>query len=123
MPTDPLERIREIRREIRRLELRELFTWMERRRVPEIITDSELEEIRTAREELLEQLEKYETRHLIRKAESWGIEVPYKLDELGTIIQSELERVAADSGYLVKLAHHPRGRQVKVDDDRQRFAI
>src|SRR5258706_9971691 len=33
-------------------------------------------------------------------------------DELGTIIQSELERVAADSGYLVKLAHDPRGRQV-----------
>src|ERR1041384_2782940 len=44
-------------------------------------------------------------------------------DELGTIIQSQLERIAADSGYLVKLAHDPRGRQVEVDDDRQRFAI
>src|SRR5437870_798842 len=44
-------------------------------------------------------------------------------DELGTIIQSELERVAADSGYLVKLAHDPCGRQVEVNDDRQRFAI
>src|SRR2546421_3201632 len=44
-------------------------------------------------------------------------------DELGTIVQSELERVAADSGYLVKLAHDPRGRQVKVNRDRQRLAI
>src|SRR5213075_1657807 len=44
-------------------------------------------------------------------------------DELGTIVQSELERVAADSGYLFKLAHDPRGRQVEVNDDRQRFAI
>src|SRR5215467_2672243 len=44
-------------------------------------------------------------------------------DELGTIIQSELERIAALRGYLVKLAHHPLGRQVEVDDDRERFAI
>src|SRR5713101_6178548 len=44
-------------------------------------------------------------------------------DELGTIVQSELERVAAESGYLVKLAHDPRGRQVKVNRDRQRLAI
>src|SRR5262249_11708586 len=44
-------------------------------------------------------------------------------DELWAIIDSELERIAALRGYLVKLAHHPHGRQVKVDDDRQRFAI
>src|SRR5438045_5238154 len=44
-------------------------------------------------------------------------------NELGTIVQSELERVAADSGYLVKLAHHPRGRQVEVNHDRQGLAI
>src|SRR2546425_6282632 len=44
-------------------------------------------------------------------------------DKLGTIIQSELERIAADSGYLVKLTHDPRGRQVKVNRDRQRLAI
>src|SRR5437773_1595408 len=44
-------------------------------------------------------------------------------DELRTIVQSELERVAADSGYLVKLAHDPRGRQVKVNRDGQRLAI
>src|SRR5258707_10726423 len=44
-------------------------------------------------------------------------------DELRTVVCSELERVAADSGYLVKLAHDPRGRQVKVNRDRQRLAI
>src|SRR5437588_5596290 len=44
-------------------------------------------------------------------------------DELWTVVCSELERVAAQRGYLVKLAHDPRGWQVEVNDDRQRFAI
>src|SRR6266852_4043325 len=44
-------------------------------------------------------------------------------DELWTIVCSELERVAADSGYPFKLAHHPLGCQAEVDFDRQRFTI
>jgi YD repeat-containing protein len=38
-------------------------------------------------------------------------------DELRTVVCSELERVAAQRGYLIKLAHDPLGRQVKVDRD------
>src|ERR1700681_1004805 len=44
-------------------------------------------------------------------------------DELRTVVCSELEGIAADSGYPFKLAHHALGRQAEVDCDRQRFAI
>src|SRR3977135_140418 len=44
-------------------------------------------------------------------------------DELRTVVSSELEGIAADSGYPFKLAHHALGRQAEVDFDRQRFAI
>src|SRR5258708_11368483 len=44
-------------------------------------------------------------------------------DKLRTVVCSELEGIAADSGYPFKLAHHPLGRQAEVDFDRQRFAI
>src|SRR5258706_4246376 len=44
-------------------------------------------------------------------------------DELRTVVCSELEGIAADSGYPFKLAHHSLGRQAEVDCDRQRFAI
>src|SRR5258708_32043284 len=44
-------------------------------------------------------------------------------DELWTVVCSELEGIAADSGYPFKLAHHSLGRQAEVDFDRQRFAI
>src|SRR5260221_12512154 len=44
-------------------------------------------------------------------------------DELRTVVCSELEGIAADSGYPFKLAHHSLGRQAEVDCDRQRFTI
>src|SRR6267378_6259063 len=44
-------------------------------------------------------------------------------DELRSVVCSELEGIAADSGYPFKLAHHPLGRQAEVHCDRQRFAI
>src|SRR2546430_13855839 len=44
-------------------------------------------------------------------------------DELRTVVCSELEGIAADSGYPFKLAHHPLGGQAEVHRDRQRFAI
>src|SRR5712691_7559116 len=44
-------------------------------------------------------------------------------DELRTIVQSQLERIAASSGYAVKRAYHAFGRQAEIDFDRQRFAI
>src|SRR5881394_1332334 len=44
-------------------------------------------------------------------------------DEVRTVVCSELERVAADSGYPFKLAHHSLGRQAEVHRDSQRFAI
>jgi hypothetical protein len=44
-------------------------------------------------------------------------------DELRTIVQSQLERVAARSGYPLERAHHAFGRQVEVHLDRQRFAV
>src|ERR1700681_376707 len=34
-------------------------------------------------------------------------------DELRTVVCSELEGIAADSGYSFKLAHHPLGRQAE----------
>src|SRR5713226_8435263 len=44
-------------------------------------------------------------------------------DKLRTVVCSELEGIAANSGYPFKLAHHPLGSQAEVDFDRQRFAI
>src|SRR5258706_6349788 len=44
-------------------------------------------------------------------------------DELRTIVCSQLEGIAADSGYPFKLAHHALGGQAEVDFDRQRFTI
>ena len=44
-------------------------------------------------------------------------------DELRTVVCSELEGIAADSGYPFKLAHHALGCQVEVHHDRQCFAI
>src|SRR5438132_12933129 len=44
-------------------------------------------------------------------------------DELGTVVCSQLEGIAADSGYLLKHAHYSLGRQAEVNFDRQRFAI
>src|SRR5258706_5791166 len=46
-----------------------------------------------------------------------------KRDELRSIVCSQLEGIAADSGYPVKLAHHALGGQAAVDFDRQRFTI
>src|SRR5258708_18952238 len=42
-------------------------------------------------------------------------------DELWSIVQSQLEWIAAMSGYLLKLAHHALGWPVKVNDHRQRL--
>src|ERR1700730_17891669 len=44
-------------------------------------------------------------------------------DELRTVVCSELEGIAADSGYPFKLAHHALGGQAEVHRDRQCFAI
>src|SRR6266481_7042999 len=44
-------------------------------------------------------------------------------DELRTVVCSELEGIAADSGYRFKLAHHAFGRQAEVHHDRQCFTI
>src|SRR6266850_8483530 len=44
-------------------------------------------------------------------------------DELRTVVCSELEGIAADSGYPFKLAHHSLGRQAEVHRNGQRFAI
>src|SRR5712691_1538903 len=44
-------------------------------------------------------------------------------NELRTVVCSELEGIAADSGYPFKLAHHALGCQTEVHRDRQRFAI
>src|SRR5260221_5735387 len=44
-------------------------------------------------------------------------------DELRTVVCSELEGIAADSGYPFKLAHHPLGGQAEVHHDRQCFTI
>src|SRR5436190_20525406 len=44
-------------------------------------------------------------------------------DELRTVVCSELEGIAADSGYPFKLAYHSLGRQAEVHRDGQRFAI
>src|SRR6476620_739121 len=44
-------------------------------------------------------------------------------DELRTIVQSQLERIAAGSGYAVERAHHALGRQAEIDFYSQRFAI
>src|SRR6266403_5176829 len=44
-------------------------------------------------------------------------------DELRTVVRSELEGIAADSGYPFKLAHHPLSCQTEVDFDRQCFTI
>jgi hypothetical protein len=44
-------------------------------------------------------------------------------DELWTVVCSELEGIAADSGYPFKLAHHSLGSQAEVHHDRQGFAI
>src|SRR5882672_75464 len=44
-------------------------------------------------------------------------------DELRTVVCSELEGIAAMSGYPFKLAHYSLGRQAEVHHDRQRFAI
>src|SRR3979411_1495597 len=44
-----------------------------------------------------------------------------KRDELWTVVCSELEGIAADSGYPFKLAHHSLGGQAEVHRDRQCF--
>src|SRR5437763_2921776 len=44
-------------------------------------------------------------------------------DELWTVVCSELEGIAADSGYPFKLAHHSLGGKTEVNFDHQRFAI
>src|SRR6266446_8127676 len=44
-------------------------------------------------------------------------------DKLRTVVCSELEGIAAMSGYPFKLAHHPLSGQTEVHRDRQRFAI
>src|SRR6266496_2617176 len=38
-------------------------------------------------------------------------------DELGTVVCSQLEWIAASSGYSLKHAHHSLGRQAEVDFD------
>src|SRR2546430_1530742 len=44
-------------------------------------------------------------------------------DELRTVVCSELEGIAAMSGYPFKLAHHSLGSQAEVHHDRQCFTI
>src|SRR5215208_5152820 len=44
-------------------------------------------------------------------------------NKLWSIIQPQLEGIAAESGDPVKRAHHPRGRQIEVNFNRQQLAI
>jgi hypothetical protein len=76
MASNELKKIREIRNKILSLELAEMDA-MSRRNIPEE-KNAELAMIAADRAYQLDLLEHYECRYLIRKAESLGIEVPYK---------------------------------------------
>lgn len=79
MALDELKKIRATRRRLLRLELRDFDTRL-RVDMPKLLKAAEFQGIAKERKALLDQLENLETRYLIRKAESWGIEVPYKAD-------------------------------------------
>lgn len=75
-----LKKIREIRREIVGLELRELEVYVQTQKLPDDDPRKveELAHIAEERQRQLDLLDKYESRYLLRKAENWGIELPFK---------------------------------------------
>lgn len=79
MQLDERRKIREIRQRLKALSVSELdmvVKGVQQRHGQEFII--ELADVREERERLRELLEVYETQALIRKAEKFGIEVPYK---------------------------------------------
>jgi hypothetical protein len=70
-----LKKIRELRRKLVLLEFEEIDAIFKHRRGD---APTNLEDFKRRREEISDHLDIYESRYLIRKAESFGIEVPYK---------------------------------------------
>lgn len=77
MATYETKKIKELRRKLMSLNFEEADLALRRVR-GEVVPPAQAEKIQRRREEISDFLDIYKTRHLIHKAESWGIEVPYK---------------------------------------------
>ena len=81
MALEELKKLRQLRRRIWRLELRMVDLALTASRYERLPSDDAVAKFKVAedeREAQLALLDEYESQYLIRKAQRWGIEVPYK---------------------------------------------
>jgi hypothetical protein len=96
-----LKKIREIRTRILGIEIGRLSEHVQS--MPPPIKALEYLGRDKERARLLEVLDSYETRYLIRKAESWGIEVPYKPEWYVMTIQDPNDPSTGEDVFLDRL--------------------